>query len=489
MKQIWNPNMSLRARIFLSMLAILVLSSIMLVIAAGVFFKRENDNYHLQRLQRKEEAIKLSINYIINPSEQALPADTVVQIFDSKICELADINKLDINIHSLNGSLLISSFPEVFSNYNLDETIPNNIIDRLKAGEERVLFDHEVDTLHLLLSYSYIRNAQGNALAIINIPYLQADELPKQELKEFLLTLAQIYLVLLFGAGILAYFLSNYITRSLIEMKERIKRINLSEKNEKLEWDHNDEIGSLIREYNRMIDELAQSAELLARSEREGAWRKMARQVAHEIKNPLTPMKLSIQMLERQLDPSDPSFKQRLTEFTEAMVEQIDTLSSIAGSFSNFAQMPRGNPEVVDLRSIAASSVALYNKSHVLLNLPQEEVFIFSDKEHWIRVLNNLINNALQAIPKNRLPQVEVFIQKDQEQNLARIRIKDNGSGIEKEMQSVIFEPSFTTKTSGTGLGLAMVRNIVEMNRGKIWVESAINEGAEFHVEIPLHQV
>jgi signal transduction histidine kinase len=478
--------MTLRARIFLSMLAILILSSIMLVIAAGLHFKRENTYYHRDRLGRKEEAIKLSINYVLESDGSTFPADTLVRIFDAKICEIADINKLDIIIFNLEGEILISSNPDIFSSYGITEFVPDAFLEQLRSGTDRLLYEHPTDSVHLLLSYSYLLDQSGMPMAIINIPYFQADEIAEEELGDFLVTLGQVYIVLLIGAGLLAYFLSNYITRSLFEMKERIKHIKLSKNNEKLDWAHDDEIGSLIQEYNRMIDELEASAELLARSERESAWRKMARQVAHEIKNPLTPMKLSVQMLERSLDPESPRFKEQLSEFTEAMIEQIDTLSNIAASFSDFAQMPRGKPEILDLRSVAASSVALYNKTKVKLHVPDEPVRVLTDKEHWIRVLNNLINNALQAIPDDRTPQVNVYV--ESEENWGVLRVKDNGSGVPEDIRSEIFEPSFTTKSSGTGLGLAMVYNIVQMNEGQIELNSLSEVGAEFTIRIPLHK-
>jgi nitrogen fixation/metabolism regulation signal transduction histidine kinase len=269
-----------------------------------------------------------------------------------------------------------------------------------------------------------------------------------------------------------------------------MSKIKFGKRNEQIEWKGKDEIGDLITEYNRMIDELADSAQKLARSERESAWREMAKQVAHEIKNPLTPMKLSVQHLQRAWKDQHENLNEIMQRFTQTLVEQIDTLSNIATEFSNFAQMPKANYEIVDLRSIVQNIVNLYRQNEkVEVHLEEQRKIpyeIYADKEQMLRVFTNLIKNAEQAIPFERKGIIIVKLFTENKQCV--VAVKDNGHGIPQDKISKIFTPNFTTKTGGTGLGLAMVKNIVENSNGKIWFETAEEKGTTFFVSLPAYE-
>lgn len=476
--------MTLRARIFLSMIAIILLSSILMASITVYHFKRENEQYHLERLQRKEDAIHTSIDYFLQQDLSAQRTDSITPLFDNKICEVADVNKLDINIFDLEGQLLIASNTKLFDMKILQDSLDPLVIQRLRNGETRVVMQQDLDTTKFLSTYEYLNSSMGEPLAVINVPYFQTDSFHKRELKEFLESLAQIYVLLLIGAGLLAYFLSNYITSSLTAVQARIKGVRIDGQNERIEWEHDDEIGALVNEYNRMLGELAKSADLLAKSEREGAWKKMARQVAHEIKNPLTPMKLTVQQLERRLKPDDPEFESKMKSFTNTLVEQIDTLSSIASSFSAFAQMPVQNRQELELNRTLKSCTELFTHQTVTFASEQsEDVCITADKEYFIRVMNNLLTNAMQSIPEDREAEISVALRSDATH--AFIEVRDNGCGIPEEYLEQIFEPNFTTKSSGTGLGLAMVRNITQTFEGTIEVSSQIDVGSAFTLTLP----
>lgn len=476
--------MTLRARIFLSMIAIILLSSILMASITVYHFKRENEQYHLERLQRKEDAIHTSIDYFLQQDLSAQRTDSITPLFDNKICEVADVNKLDINIFDLEGQLLIASNTKLFDMKILQDSLDPLVIQRLRNGETRVVMQQDLDTTKFLSTYEYLNSSMGEPLAVINVPYFQTDSFHKRELKEFLESLAQIYVLLLIGAGLLAYFLSNYITSSLTAVQARIKGVRIDGQNERIEWEHDDEIGALVNEYNRMLGELAKSADLLAKSEREGAWKKMARQVAHEIKNPLTPMKLTVQQLERRLKPDDPEFESKMKSFTNTLVEQIDTLSSIASSFSAFAQMPVQNRQELELNRTLKSCTELFTHQTVTFASEQsEDVCITADKEYFIRVMNNLLTNAMQSIPEDREAEISVALRSDATH--AFIEVRDNGCGIPEEYLEQIFEPNFTTKSSGTGLGLAMVRNITQTFEGTIEVSSQIDVGSTFTLTLP----
>ena len=259
--------------------------------------------------------------------------------------------------------------------------------------------------------------------------------------------------------------------------------MRISEENPSLLGRFDDEIGTLVDEYNRMLNELEKSAVKLARTERESAWKEMAKQVAHEIKNPLTPMRLSVQYLERSLPTNEP---EKLQEFTRGMISQIDTLGSIAEAFSRFANMPALRMERFPARQIIERVTALYPEQQIEFVCDEPETEIYGDRDQLVRVMNNLINNSVQAIPEGRKP--EIRIQVSREGGNIRITVTDNGIGIPEEQADKIFEPRFTTKTRGMGLGLAMVKTIIDSFNGKIWFESVPGKRTSFHISLPLEK-
>jgi nitrogen fixation/metabolism regulation signal transduction histidine kinase len=256
--------------------------------------------------------------------------------------------------------------------------------------------------------------------------------------------------------------------------------------NEKLEWKRNDEVGRLVEEYNRKVDELAKSAELLAQSERESAWREMARQIAHEIKNPLTPMKLSVQYLQKSWEEKSDDWEQRISRFTSTMIEQIDSLSFIASEFSDFARMPDSQNEQLELNEIIRSVSSLYrNISNIRVVTESEvvEALIFADRKQLIRVFTNLFNNSVEAIGEEKDGLIRVHLRTFENKHL--ITFADNGSGIPAKQAGKIFQPNFTTKSGGMGLGLAIVKNIIQNSQGEISFQSDEKIGTVFSISFP----
>ncbi|MEZ5000453.1 MAG: ATP-binding protein [Bacteroidales bacterium] len=237
-----------------------------------------------------------------------------------------------------------------------------------------------------------------------------------------------------------------------------------------------------------MLRELHDSAIRLARSEREDAWREMAKQIAHEIKNPLTPMKLNVQQLYKSWNDGSEDFAERLARFTENQIEQIDNLSSIATEFSSFARMPKAKPGKTDLVSAVRNVSQLFSDiRNIKLNLninSLEEAYIYADREQLSSMLTNLLRNAVQAIPSNRKGQIDLALEVKGATVL--LSVKDNGTGIPEELREKLFLPNFTTKSSGMGLGLAIVKRIVETAGGSLWFETRLGEGTVFFVEYPL---
>jgi nitrogen fixation/metabolism regulation signal transduction histidine kinase len=294
--------------------------------------------------------------------------------------------------------------------------------------------------------------------------------------------------VLLFLVSIIvAIFIANQITRPLVLIQENLRKIELGKRNEPLHYGRDDEIGSLVREYNKKVDELAASAELLARSERESAWREMARQIAHEIKNPLTPMKLNIQHLQRMRGNRE-AYEQLIKKVTDTLIEQIDNLSNIATEFSNFAKMPPARNQVFKLASQINRVMELFD-AHENINISfhangLEYLEVNADRDQLTRALINLVKNGIQSIPEDQ--EGEIVIDLSRHEHMAVIAIRDNGEGIPAELQDKLFSPSFTTKTSGMGLGLAIVKNIVENFSGHVSFETREGIGSTFSIEIPV---
>ncbi len=325
----------------------------------------------------------------------------------------------------------------------------------------------------------------------ITVSFFQ-DNVPDWErhIYNFIDQLIKIYTFLLLTTGVLAIAVANSITRPIVRVGNELRHLQLG-KNEPIAWQSQDEIGELITEYNRMIIKLEDSTEKLKISERESAWREMAKQVAHEIKNPLTPMKLSIQYLQRAAKSNPEEAQTLVLRVSDTLIEQIDGLARIASEFSNFAKMPKPDNQVFTLNEVVQSVFDLFaqnpeNGIALSLQLPSDNLCIFADKDHIVRVLNNLIKNAIQAIPEGKQGKIDVSLYANNDR--AIVQVQDNGSGIPPEMRERIFQPNFTTKNSGTGLGLAMSKSIVEAAGGSLSFESKEHEGTCFFVALPITQ-
>jgi nitrogen fixation/metabolism regulation signal transduction histidine kinase len=234
-----------------------------------------------------------------------------------------------------------------------------------------------------------------------------------------------------------------------------------------------------------MVDELEISAVKLAQSEREEAWREMAKQVAHEIKNPLTPLRLTVQSFQRKFDPNDPDLKQKLNDYSKTLIQQIDTMSSVASAFSNFASMPAQQNETLNVVNVVELTLDIFNEYYIVFESEEKEIISKIDRTQLIRVITNLVKNAIQSIPENQSEKT-ILVSVKKEENNVLILVKDNGIGIETENIDRIFEPKFTTKNSGMGLGLGIIKNIIENYKGSITFETEQGKGATFTVSLPI---
>ncbi len=454
-------------------------------------YKEEAEDYHKKRLLRKETAVKVHINSILENTSFEVKTDKLKYIFKSNgstrglssISELSRIHKMPINIYDLKGNLIVSSLWHFKEKNDSIKHLPAYIIKKIdESPDKRYIIKHESPDGEYQSSFSYIYNRQFKPIAILNLPYLADSTFYKKELEEFLKNLGLIYLLMLLIAIVLSYFLSRYITKSLNTVNDILKKISFSKENQKIIIKNpNEEISQLIETYNSMVDKLEESAKKLAQTEREEAWRNMARQVAHEIKNPLTPMRLSIQSFQMTFDPDDPGIKSKFDEFAQMLIEQIDIMSRIASAFSDFARMPQANLEKGNLVPVIKNALKLYDPEQVRFVSSDDEILFNFDKNQIQRVIGNLVKNALQSVPDDREPDILVSVRQTADKIF--ISVTDNGSGIAPEHQSRIFEPKFTTKNSGMGLGLAIVKKIVENHNGKIYFNSDKEMGTTFIIE------
>ena len=470
---------SLKNRFYISILSLVVLSLVVIGVTTFYFFKDQNEQYHFQRIQRKEKTINSSLQYFLYDLEPSFMSEFITKDFDFKLREIADVNNLPIVIYNLSGKLLITTRDTLFQErYSMDLT--EELLLKLDQSKNGRIVKRSID--EDINSYSFAYNKRNQKMGIINIPYHPSNYSNKTELWDFLKRLLTIYLLLFIGAVILAYLLSTYITKSIASISLKIKGVEIGENNERLSWENNDEIGVLVNAYNEMLNKLELSKEKLAQNERQIAWREMAKQVAHEIKNPLTPMKLSVQHLGRALDISKGRNKDTLKDFQEKMLQQIRILTEIADEFSNYAELPKGKMQEVDLIEIIHKIINLFKHEERVkfnLNFQKDNYFgLIGDENQLIRLFNNLIQNSLQAMDHNG----NIKLNLSQEENNIIISFVDSGPGIPIEIQDKIFEPKFTTKTKGKGLGLALVCQIILNHNGKISLVKERAMGTEFKI-------
>ncbi len=479
-------KLSLRNRIFISMM-LLVLGASILIAGVTVFqYKQESEAYHRERLERKEQAIRENIKFVLEGTTHLVNTENMPVILqqNNKIYEISQVHDMQLNVYDLNGKLLIKS-NESFFRDTTNVQIPKHIIKELEnSRSKRYLQRSQVNGQKFQSSYTYITDNKFKPLAILYLPYLQDDDLLQKDLNDFLVKLGEVYLFMFLIAILMSYFLSKYITKSLKIVSQKIIETRLDKRLQKIQIDNaSEEIYALVSAYNSMIDELEESAVKLATGEREQAWREMAKQVAHEIKNPLTPMRLTVQSFQRKFDPEDPNVHHKVDEYTDTLIHQIDTMSAIASAFSNFAKMPAQQNEILNVTKIVKLALDIFNENYIVFHSEKEEILAKFDRTQLIRVVTNLVKNATQALQEVENPKILVEVSEDD--TMVIIRVSDNGIGVSKEDKEKVFEPKFTTKSSGMGLGLAMVKNIVETYQGEITFISEKDKGTIFTVKFP----
>lgn len=490
-------NAGFNYKIQAMVVVVMVISMIMFSVGTSFYIYQEYNKKNHSILREKIHSVLIEVENKLS-SEEKLD-EKLKEYISYILTKFSTVFFTDINMYNLDGTLLASSRQKLFNEGIISRQMDEKAFLQIRfLQKSEFIQDEKIGGLDYLSAYIPFKNKNGEVLAYLNLPYFARQDTLEEEISSFLVALINIYVFLFAFSIIAAIIISNAVTRPLQYIQAMLSRVELGKTNKPIEYKGRDEIGRLVEVYNNKVAELEKSVGLLAKSERESAWREMAKQVAHEIKNPLTPMKLSVQHLNRALRESPANQDELLSRFTNTMIEQIDALSTIASEFSNFAKMPKANNEVLDLVTIIENALHLFNETPDVafsFKTDIEKAPVFADREQTGRVFINLFQNAIQAIPKEKAGIIKIHLSKKpvlgKEKEFAGageqtiiVRIEDNGSGINPSQMDKIFSPNFTTKTAGMGLGLAMVKSIIESANGKIWFETQLGTGTVFYVEM-----
>ena len=479
----WS-DFSFKIQLFL--IGSLLTALILVAIGSTYYIKKQYQQKNSNNLGEKLRSIKLEMENKIGREE--ILAEELQGYTSSLLLKFSNIFYTDINFYDKQGRLYASSRPEIFKK-GLKSELMNPIafqeIVRLKKAEW--VQNEHIGKMEYLSAYIPFKNYDNEVLGYLNLPYFVKQGKLKEEISNFLVSTINIYVGVFALALFISIVLINQLSKPLLLIRKQIAKLKLGSSIELIEWKSKDEIGALVKEYNRIAIELNESAEQLAQSEREGAWREMAKQVAHEIKNPLTPMKLSIQHLQLAANQNTPDINERIKRTSQVLIEQIETLSNIATAFSSFAKLPERSLHDIDIIPILKNLSDLYSGDapiELTISIDTPTAIIKADKDQVLRLMSNLLKNAVQACADEK--EIQITISLKQHASAYLILIEDNGIGIPPDQLSRIFEPNFTTKSAGTGLGLAMTKNLVEQMGGRITVNSKQGIGTTFQLRFPI---
>ncbi len=465
--------------LFMSLIPLLVIG------AVSIPFIKKSYYEEVQReLKRQTQAVLTAIHARGFSEDDFTQSSDAIQ---SLISDIAILTQSDVNLYSKQGKLIVSTQPKIFELGLLSTNIhPNTYYYLNLQYQQEFIQSEKIGKLSYISIYVPVVDKNLNMTGVLNMPYITRQGQLEAEVARFVSYLIGVYVVILLGLAGLTLLLSNTLTKPLNVLKQRIEQIRLGKKNEPMQWKSNDEIGALVQAYNQMVEKLEASERKLAISEREAAWREMARQIAHEIKNPLTPMKLSIQHLLRAYQDNNPNLNMMIEKVSKTLLTEIDSLTEIATTFSNFAKLQQQEPEVIEIQILLKQNITLYQSHEDIIfdiQLPDEPYFIYADHSAIARTFQNIIKNAIQAMEGRETKILSIHLYKQTDQ--LYVSIKDTGCGIDKEHLERIFEPNFTTKSSGTGLGLAISKRAIENANGNIYVQSELGKGTTFMIVLP----
>jgi signal transduction histidine kinase len=487
-----RPNiLNFRQKLQLSFIGILLFSFVLIGIVVAYLTINQFHSKHYENIKEKLSSVEMELDNLLS-SDKPVIADLSNNGYASLnevLIRLSNTFNTDINLYDVNGFLESTSRQEIFYR-NLTSRRINNMafINLRDLTRSEYIQKEKVGSLEYISAYVPFLDNNKKVIAYLNLPYFRMQSILAREISNLIVAIINFALLLIVITMSIAVLISGRLTSPLKMLGEGLASVGVGKKSEHLIYRGSDEIGELVKQYNRMVDEIEESAHKLANSEREYAWREMAKQIAHEIKNPLTPMKLNVQQLLKSWRDKAPGFDRLIARFTRNQIEYIDNLSSIASAFSSFAKMPGNNPVEVNLLDQIRTTLELFKNTdnvEFIVNWPHESrVMIFADREHMNSVFANLIKNGIQSIPPGKDGSIKVDVEVSSDKVIAAI--KDNGTGIPEDLKRKLFTPNFTTKSSGMGLGLSIAKRYIENAGGRIWFESERDRGSVFYVELPL---
>ena len=471
----------LRNRVFIGFLTIAILS---VVTSAALSFVILRDNAKMQSktdMQNKSQALMASLDYALSHSQ--VHTYDIPKVLENEIYEIADINKHDIVIYDLKGKYLLSNKEP---NLVDQKIIPAKVLQEIRKNGKQYDDKSYDDKLgaSIVSSYMVLKNNMLENIAYIYFPYYHNESAYMDVFKHYFTYIIGVNILIILFSIWLSWIISNNLTEAIIRFTSMISRINLFDKNLRpIKYYKNDELNALVKAYNKMIAEIADQRERLSYIEKQSAWQEMAKQVAHEVKNPLTPMKLMMQNFERKFDPNDPKITDKVKNLSEVVIGQIDVITRVASAFSQFAQLPQKNDEEISLNKEIRNALTIFSDENIFVHANQDNILMKIDKDYLTRIITNLVTNASQAKSDDRKSVINVDLEKIEKR--IRITVNDNGVGISQNKLEKIFDPNFTSKNSGMGIGLTMVKRMVEDYNGTISVSSEEDKGASFIISMP----
>ena len=471
----------LRNRVFLGFMAICLLSIVTSGVLSFVILRNNAKEQSRTDMQNKSEALMSSLDYAL--SHSTVKTRDIPTVLENKIYEIADIIKHDIIIYDLNGNYLLSNKEP---NLVAQKKMPAEVIAAIRKDGKR--YDHKSYDENLkasiVSSYMVLKNNMLEDIAYVYFPYYHNESAYKVVFKHYFGYIVGVNLLIIFLSIWLSWIISNNLTNAITRFTSMISKINLFDKNlQPIRYYKNDELNALVKAYNKMISEIADQRERLSYIEKQSAWQEMARQVAHEVKNPLTPMKLMMQNFERKFDPNDPNNETKVKNLSGVIIGQIEVISRVATAFSEFAQLPKRNDEEINLNREIRNVLTIFSDENIFIHASHDNIMMKIDKDYLARIIINLVTNASQAKADNRKSVINVDIEKIEKR--IKIIVNDNGVGISPDKLEKIFDPNFTSKNSGMGIGLTMVKRMVEDYNGTITVVSEVDKGATFTISMP----
>ncbi len=469
---------------FVALVLFLTFSVIFGSISLSIYrFKTKNSELLFQKV--KSLMLELESYHADKSSLSVMDLDAL----NGQLMWLSNVFHCDINLYNTDGRLFATSRSILFDKHLIGKQMDSEAFVQLTINKRREFIQDEfVSKLRYTSAYTVLYNRNNKQIAFINIPYFTGDKELQEEVTSLLVAIVNSAMFFLVIVIAIAMMVANKITAPMTLIQDGLERIKIGKQNQRIDYKADDEVGKLIAVYNLMVDQLEESANQLAKSEREDAWREMAKQIAHEIKNPLTPMKLSVQQLLRTWNDKRENFDSYIQKVSATLVEQIDNLSTIASEFSHFAKMPEGKFEEINVANKLSNIKLLFEqKEEVVITLNSDSadtVTTWADNDQLTTVFNNLIKNGIQSTGGKRRAEIHLDISNSDSEII--VRIKDNGNGVPKAIQHRLFEPNFTTKSSGMGLGLAICKKIVESTNGSISFTTQDGLGSVFEVRLPI---